>query len=292
MRGAAATLRHGPRLRPGAPLRRYARPQGRPRARRTCGACARVRNQNARNSTPKTTNPNTITSLPPPPRPHAAGAGGADLPCNAPPRQHSPPPPPTAPTPPIRPPAHMFPPLQRRGLRGMANAHPPHAQPLPQWRGAVRGKGRCRAEGRRGGGACEPLTPRSPCTGQQAAAHPPDVRDIVPPVRPPSSARCTAPLCDIPSCCCFFTGPWTVTRSSLRMLRRVAAFCRPLRPVLLLVSFPRSRSPVFGAVLDVAWCAVCTSAAPNSWRMGGCAGCCWGHLTVFAVHAPLSTGRP
>ena len=30
------------------------------------------------------------------------------------------------------------------------------------------------------------------------------------------------------------------------MLRRVAAFCRPLRPVLLLVSFPRSRSPVFG----------------------------------------------
>ena len=54
------------------------------------------------------------------------------------------------------------------------------------------------------------------------------------------------PPCDIPSGCCFFTGPWTVTRSSLRMLRRVAAFCRPLRPVLLLVSFPRSRSPVVG----------------------------------------------
>ena len=53
-------------------------------------------------------------------------------------------------------------------------------------------------------------------------------------------------LCDIPSGCCFFTVPWTVTRSSLRMLRRVAAFCRPLRPVLLLVSFPRSRSPVVG----------------------------------------------
>ena len=51
------------------------------------------------------------------------------------------------------------------------------------------------------------------------------------------------PLCDSPSGCCFFTGPWTVTRSSLRMLHRVAAFCRPLRPVLLLVSFPRSRSP-------------------------------------------------
>ena len=30
------------------------------------------------------------------------------------------------------------------------------------------------------------------------------------------------------------------------MLCRVAAFCRPLRPVLLLVSFPRSWSPVVG----------------------------------------------
>ena len=54
------------------------------------------------------------------------------------------------------------------------------------------------------------------------------------------------PLCDTPSGCYSFTGPWTVTRSSLRMLRRVAAFCRPLRLVLLLVSFPRSRSPVVG----------------------------------------------
>ena len=60
------------------------------------------------------------------------------------------------------------------------------------------------------------------------------------------------PLCDIPSGCCFFTGPWTVTRSSLRMLRRVTAFCRPLRPVLLLVSFPRSRGPVVG-VLGRCW---------------------------------------
>ena len=54
------------------------------------------------------------------------------------------------------------------------------------------------------------------------------------------------PLCDITSGCCSSTGPWTVTRSSLRMLRRVAAFCRPLRPVLLLVSFPRSWRPVVG----------------------------------------------
>ena len=62
----------------------------------------------------------------------------------------------------------------------------------------------------------------------------------------------SAPLCHIPSRCCFFTGPWTVTRSSLRVLRRVAAFCWPLRPVLLLVSFPRSRSPVVG-VLGLCW---------------------------------------
>ena len=79
------------------------------------------------------------------------------------------------------------------------------------------------------------------------------------------------PLCDISLGCCSFTGPWTLTRSSLRMLRRVAAFCRPLRPVLLLVSFPHSRSPVVwcaGAVLDVAGCAACASAAPSSWRTG------------------------
>ena len=60
------------------------------------------------------------------------------------------------------------------------------------------------------------------------------------------------PLCDIPSGCCFFTGPWTVTRSSHRMLHRVAAFCWSLQPVLLLVSFPRSRSPVVG-VLGLCW---------------------------------------
>ena len=60
------------------------------------------------------------------------------------------------------------------------------------------------------------------------------------------------PLCDILSGSCFFTGTWTVTRSSLRMLRRVVAFCRPLRPVLLLVSFLRSRSRVVG-VLGLCW---------------------------------------
>ena len=76
------------------------------------------------------------------------------------------------------------------------------------------------------------------------------------------------PLCDIPSGCCLFTGPWTVTRSSLRMLRRVAAFCQPLRPVLLLVSFPEPSGWCAGALLDVAGCAVCASAAPSSWCTG------------------------
>ena len=61
--------------------------------------------------------------------------------------------------------------------------------------------------------------------------------------RGPCSAH---PLCDISSGCGFFTGPWTVTHSSLRMLRRVAAFCRPLRPMLPLVLFPRERGPVVG----------------------------------------------
>ena len=68
------------------------------------------------------------------------------------------------------------------------------------------------------------------------------------PPQPQFRGALLPPLCDIPSGCCSFTGPWTVTRSSLRMLRRVAAFCRPLRPVLLLVSFLRSRSPVVGVL--------------------------------------------
>ena len=60
------------------------------------------------------------------------------------------------------------------------------------------------------------------------------------------------PLCDIPSGCCFFTGPWTVTHSSLCVLRRVAAFYRPLRPMFLLVSFSRQWSPVVCA-LGLCW---------------------------------------
>ena len=78
-----------------------------------------------------------------------------------------------------------------------------------------------------------------------------------------------SPLCDIPSGC-FFTGPWTVTRSSLRMLRQVAAFCRPLlagAPAGVVSAFAEPSGWCAGAVLDVAWCAVCVSVAPNSWHI-------------------------
>ena len=106
----------------------------------------------------------------------------------------------------------------------------------------------------------------------------------------------SSPLCDIPSGCCFFTGPWTVTHSSLRMLRRVAAFCRPLQPVLLLVSFPRLWSPVVG-VPGLCWMWRDVPFARQRRPIVGVLRMCWllggrGRLTVFAIHAPLSTGRP
>ena len=66
------------------------------------------------------------------------------------------------------------------------------------------------------------------------------------PVSQPPPFRRASPPCDMPSGCCFLTGPWTVTRSSLRTLRWVAVFCRQLQPVLLPVSCPRSRRPVVG----------------------------------------------
>ena len=85
-------------------------------------------------------------------------------------------------------------------------------------------------------------------------------------------------MCNIPSGCCFFTGPCTVTRSSLCMLGQVAAFCRPLRPVFLLVSFPHSRSPEID-VLGLCWLV-----------RGSCLGfCCplpsafWSSTTCLAV---------
>ena len=57
-------------------------------------------------------------------------------------------------------------------------------------------------------------------------------------------------------------------------------------------AFAEPRGWCAGAVLDVAWCAVCASAAPSSWHIGGCVGCCGGRLTVLAVPTPPSSGRP
>ena len=61
------------------------------------------------------------------------------------------------------------------------------------------------------------LTPASkvphnglPYRGGQLDTHPPTHPELL-----------TPPLCNIPSGCCSFTGPWTVTRSSLRMLRQL-----------------------------------------------------------------------
>ena len=78
----------------------------------------------------------------------------------------------------------------------------------------------------------------------------------------PSLLMHPCPLCDIPSGCYSFTRPWTVTRSSLRMLRRVAAFCRPVGwcsccPVVGVlglcwmwrdVPFARQRRPIVGVL--------------------------------------------
>ena len=52
-------------------------------------------------------------------------------------------------------------------------------------------------------------------------------------------------------------------------------------PAGVVSAFAEPRGWCAGAVLDVAWCAVCASAAPSSWRIGGCAGCCQGRLTVL-----------
>ena len=100
------------------------------------------------------------------------------------------------------------------------------------------------------------------------------------------------PLCDSPSGCCSFTGPWTVTRSSLRMLCRVAAFCRPLQPVLLLVSFPRSRSPAVG-VPGLFWMWQDVPFARQRRPVVGVLRMCWLLLGSFDCRCPrASVHRP
>ena len=123
-------------------------------------------------------------------------------------------------------------------------------------------------------GPCGPQG--SHCTSRLGQGFPPRhggslVAPPPPPQRPSGHPTCNAtsalphPLCDFPSDGCFFTGPWTVTRSSLRMLRRVAAFCRPLRPMLPLVSFSHCRA--------------------RSWRTGLC-WLLWGSLLGVCYPLP------
>ena len=80
--------------------------------------------------------------------------------------------------------------------------------------------------------------------------------NIMPPPPP------ATPLCGVPSGCCFFTGPWTVTHSSLCMLRRAGA------PGGAVSVFAEPSGWCAGAVLDVAVCSVCASAAPSNWCTG------------------------
>ena len=48
-----------------------------------------------------------------------------------------------------------------------------------------------------------------------------------------------------------------------------------------------------GAVLNVAGCAVCASAAPNSWRIGSCVGCCRGSFDcVCCPHTSVPPPPP
>ena len=54
---------------------------------------------------------------------------------------------------------------------------------------------------------------------------------------PPGHGAVATVTYTIPPGGCFFTGPWTVTCSFLRMLRWLAAFCRPLRPCSLWCRF-------------------------------------------------------
>ena len=98
----------------------------------------------------------------------------------------------------------------------------------------------------RGGGSgatCHPPLPRppardhstgSPCSFVATAGV---LTDPVYHQRANGRGLLPPPLCDIPSGCCFFTGPSTVARSSLRMLRWVAAFCWRRRRLFLLTAF-------------------------------------------------------
>ena len=75
------------------------------------------------------------------------------------------------------------------------------------------------------------------------------------------------------------------------MLRRVAAFCRPLRPVLLLVLFPRSQSPVLG-VLGLCWMWQDVPFAYQRSPVVGVLELCWLLQGSFDCFCCPSSGRP
>ena len=99
------------------------------------------------------------------------------------------------------------------------------------------------------------------------------------------------PLCDIPLGCCFSSGALDshpFVPSHVASGRCVVSAAVAGAPVGVVSAFAEPRRWCAGAALDVAGCAVCTSAAPSSWRIGGCGG----RLTGFAVPTPPSSGRP
>ena len=112
--------------------------------------------------------------------------------------------------------------------------------------------------------------PVGPATPPPPATHPHFCRCHAPP-RPTPMDHPPTKLCEVPLGCGFFTGPWTVTRSSLRMLRRVNAFDRCTR------CFLRCRFSASGAQQLGNW---------------GLCWLSWGRLTIFAAHSPPRSGRP
>ena len=100
-----------------------------------------------------------------------------------------------------------------------------------------------------------------------------------------SRMRPPAPLRDIPSGCGFFPGPWTVTRSSLCMLRRGCVLLAAAGARAGVVSAFAVRSGWCAGAVLVAVGASCALAVP----VIGVPQLCWlsrGRLTVFAAHAP------
>ena len=115
-----------------------------------------------------------------------------------------------------------------------------------------------------------------------------------------SAMRQHRPQAPPPPCVTFrrvvvsFTGPWTLTRSCLRILRRVAAVCRPLRPVLPLVSLPRSWSPEFAPLPTPPPPPHCLGDAPVLWGRWAVHDCTSRTPAVTATgrRAPLTPGAP